>query len=228
MRLSVKYDDRVRGQNRRLSGMTLVEVMIAFSLMLMVLAAILAANLIGLSENQYLSAKAGASNTSRQAVDTMMNDIRSAKGFMIGNISNTNLTTLTPVTNGLIQGTALQVYPILISTNESIDYTKFIQYSYVSNVVSGFGSTPSSGVLYRYDSTNGITSVVASNLINSLIFYSENYAGSNQWSPTYKNVVHTTLQFCEFQYPLTMIGSNYLFDYYRIDCRATPHLPDGP
>jgi hypothetical protein len=208
--------------------MTLVEVMIAFSLMLMVLAAILAANLIGLSENQYMSSKAGASNTSRIAVGTMLNDIRSAKGYFIGSISGTNYGTLSQITNGALQGTSLQLYPILISTNESIDYTKYIQYSFVSNVVSGFGNTPSSGVLYRYVSTNGSLTIVASNLINTLYFTSENYQGQQNYSQTYKCVIHTTLQFCEFAYPLTMVGSNYIFDYYRIDCRATPHLPDGP
>jgi hypothetical protein len=73
-----------------------------------------------------------------------------------------------------------------------------------------------------------VSTVVASNLINSLYFTSESFNGTNQCLATYKSVIHTTLQFCEFVYPLTRVGSNYMFDYYRIDCRATPHLPDGP
>jgi Tfp pilus assembly protein PilW len=223
MRFYLKHIGGARRSGSSISGMTLVEVMVALSLMLMVLAAIVAANLIGLKENAFLSSKAGASNTSRRAVNTMLSDIRMAKGYEIGNAATTNYTTLVAITNGFIQGTALQLYPVLIATNESIDYTKYIQYTFDLTQTNN-----SDGILYRYCSTNNTTTVVASNLINSLYFLSENYTGSNQWSSTYKTVIHTTLQFCEFQYPMTKVGSNYLFDYYRIDCRATPHLPDGP
>jgi len=214
---------RVSPRAKRLAAMTLVEMMISMSLMLLVIGGLVAANLIGLSECQYLSAKAGASNTSRRAVDEMLNDIRMAKGYALGSISGTNYTSFTALTNGPYQGTSLQLYPILISTNDSIDYTKYILYTFDTSQ-----SSNSDGVLRRYTSTNALSTVVASNLINTLSFTSENYNGTNQYSITYKSVVHATLQFCEFVYPLTMVGSNYLFDYYRIDCRATPHLPDGP
>jgi hypothetical protein len=203
--------------------MTLVEIMIAMSLMLVVMGALVAANLIGFQENQYLVAKAGATNTSRNAVNRMLNDIRMAKGFAIGSISGTNFTSFSAISSGLYQGTALQLYPILVSTNDSIDYTKYILYSFDLSQ-----TNVSNGRLWRYVSTNQVSSVVASNLINTLFFSSESYSGTNQYLPTYKNVIHTTLQFCEFVYPVTMVGSNQLFEYYRIDCRATPHLPDGP
>jgi type II secretory pathway pseudopilin PulG len=223
MRIFPRQIDPTARQQSRLAGMTLVEVVIALSLMLVVMGALLAANLIGIQENQYLVAKAGATNISRNAVNRMLNDIRMAKGFAIGTISGTNFTSFSPITNGLYQGTALELYPILISTNDSIDYTKYILYSYDLSQ-----TNVSNGQLWRYVSTNQVSSIVASNLINSFVFASENYTGTNQYLPTYKNVIHTTLQFCEFVYPLTRVGSNEVFEYYRIDCRATPHLPDGP
>jgi len=85
-------------------------------------------------------------------------------------------------------------------------------------------------MLWRYNSTNGASAkVICSNLINTMYFTSEDYRGTVQTNVrTYKGVVHTTLQFQQFQYPLTAVGSNGLFDYYRIECRATPHIPDGP
>lgn len=215
--------DRACRRNRRLSGMTLVEVTIAFGLMVVVLGAIIAANLIGFQENQYLSAKAGATNISRYSVDQMLNDIRMAKGYAIGTISGTNFTSFSAITNGTFQGTALQLYPILVSTNDSIDYTKYILYAFDLSQ-----TNVSNGMLWRYTSTNQLTLCVASNLINTLFFKSECYNGTNQCLATYKSVIHTTLQFCEFVYPLTLVNSNNIFEYYRIDCRATPHLPDGP
>jgi Tfp pilus assembly protein PilW len=224
MKFHGKSDVRIR----RLSGFTLIELMMVMVLMIFVLTAIILANLLGLKENQYMASKAGASNTSRMAVNQMMSDIRMAKGFSIGTIG-TNFTTGTNFAayvptgfTSLNQGTALALFPILVSTNESINYSNYILYAFDLSQTNN-----SNGILWRYTSTNQTATVVASNLINSLYFLSENYAGATNWGVTYKNVIHTTLQFCEFQYPLTKVGSNYLFNYYRLDCRATPHLPDG-
>ena len=226
MKFHYKSDARII---RRVSGFTLIELMMVMVLMIFVLTAIILANLLGLKENQYMASKAGASNTSRMAINQMMSDIRTAKGFTIGTIG-TNFTTGTNfaayVPNTITssnQGTALALFPILVSTNESINYADYILYVFDLSQTNN-----SNGILWRYSSTNQTATIVASNLINSLYFTTENYAGATNWGVTYKNVIHTTLQFCEFQYPLTMVGSNYLFNYYRLDCRATPHLPDGP
>jgi hypothetical protein len=196
-------------------------VMIATTLMGIVMIGILSSNYLGLRENQLMGSKAGASDSSRFAVNDLLQDIRAAKGYQIGSVSGTNI--FTAITNGNQQGQALILYPILISTNESIDTTKYILYYYDLS-----DSANSDGRLWRYVSTNQATSVIASNLINTLYFTSEDYSGATQTVRTYKGVIHTTLQFCQFQYPLTTVGSNSLYDYYRIDCRATPHLPDGP
>jgi prepilin-type N-terminal cleavage/methylation domain-containing protein len=223
MKLYLHDNDLARPQKRRFSGFTLLELLIAMSLMVVVMGALVAANLVGFQENQYLAAKAGATNASRRAVNQMLDDIRMAKGYAVGTISGTNFTSFSAITNGLYRGTALQLYPILVSTNDSIDYTKFILYAFDLSQ-----TNVSNGRLWRYASTNQFSTVVASNLINTLYFSSENYNGTNQYSSTYKTVIHTTLQFCEFIYPVTLVGSNQLFQYYRMDCRATPHLPDGP
>lgn len=223
MKLFSRDHDLNRLRKRRFSGFTLLELLIAMSLMVVVLGALVAANLIGFQENQYLAAKAGATNTSRKAVNQMLDDIRMAKGYAVGSVSGTNFTTFSAISSGVFRGTALQLYPILVGTNDSIDYTKYIVYAFDLSQ-----TNVSNGRLWRYVSTNQVSSIVASNLINTLYFSSENYNGTNQYSLTYKTVIHTTLQFCEFVYPVTLVGSNQLFQYYRMDCRATPHLPDGP
>ena len=46
-------------------------------------------------------------------------------------------------------------------------------------------------------------------------------------SASYKGVIHATFQYSQFQYPLTQVNSNTIFNSYRMDVRATPHLPDG-
>jgi hypothetical protein len=87
-----------------------------------------------------------------------------------------------------------------------------------------------------YNKTNTVWNpvVISSNLVNWLsngyAFYVEDYNGNiitnSGGSKGYKQVIHVKLQFCLFQYPLTVVGTNGLYDYYKIEFRATPHLPE--
>jgi hypothetical protein len=184
---------------------------------------LMAANFIGLRENQLMQSKAGANDSSRYAINQMMQDIRAAKGYDIG--SSYNGTTFIPITNGNFQGPDLRLYNAILTTNQTIDTSQYIIYYFDSSQIAN-----NNGMLWRVTLSNSVpvTTLVTSNLINTLWFTSETYQGTNQTVKTYKGVVHTTLQFSEFLYPITQVGSNSLFNYYRIDCRATPHLPDGP
>ena len=216
-----KQPARIRSRSQ--SGFTLVEVMIASTLMLMVVAGLMAANMVGLREDQLMESKQGASDSSRYAINQMMQDIRSAKGYDIG--SYWDGTNFTVITNGFLQGPDLRIYTTVNNSNQNINASQYtIYYFDTSQAAAG------NGKLYRTALNSGVatTTLVTSNLINTLWFTSESYYGYTQTVRTYKGVVHTTLQFSEFLYPLTMVGSNCLYNYYRIDCRVTPHLPDGP
>jgi hypothetical protein len=197
MKTSFQSGARSTVAAKRRAGFTLVEVMIAGSVMLMVVAGVLSANFLGLRQSKLME----------------------AKGYDVGSVSGTNFTA---ITNGNFQGPAIRLFVAAISTNQVIDSTRYILYWFdTSQAASG------NGKLCRLNSTNGVAKVVLSNLVNTLYFTSENYLGATQTVRTYKGVIHTILQFTQFQYPLTAVGTNGLFDYYRIDCRATPHIPDG-
>jgi type II secretory pathway pseudopilin PulG len=210
---------------RRQHGMTLVEVMLASGLMVIVIGGLLSANLVGLQQDQLIESMAGANDTSRNAVNLMLEDIRLAKGYNVGYFSTGS--SFTACTNGTAQqGTAVLLYPIVNSTNQAVDTTKSVLYYFDSS-----DSINNDGRLWRTSNIPGDPmsgTIIASNLINTLYFTSETFLGATQVNTTYKGVVHATLQFCEYQYPLTKVGSNCLYEYYRMDCRATPHLPDGP
>jgi prepilin-type N-terminal cleavage/methylation domain-containing protein len=207
---------------RRVAGFTMVEMMITMAVVTMIIAGLMSANFLGLREERLMESKCGANESSRRDINLMMYDIRSAKGYDIGTMSGTNFTA---ITNGLFQGAALKLYCIAISTNEVIDATRYILYYFDTSQAASYG-----GMLWRFNSTNGASAkVICSNLINTFTFASEDYRGVTQTNVrTFKGVVHATLQFQQFQYPLTAVGTNGLFDYYRIECRATPHIPDGP
>ena len=201
------------------SGFTLVEMMVSTVIMIITVGALLSAHLFGLQQDELVESKAGASDTARRAINNMTKDIRSAKMWFIGAITGTNFVA---ITNGLQRGTALALCE---TTNGSQFVFYYYDLTYTNN---------SNGRLMTTSTTNWNPVVLASNLIssvpNSLCFTAENYNGSNQstvWSSkSYKNVIHTTLQFQQFQYPTTTVGSNCLYDYYQLDYKATPHLPE--
>jgi len=190
MKLLVEHPHPARYLAQRSQGFTLIEAMIATTLMVgSILGTLIAANLMGLREQQLLESKAGASDSARRNISQLKNDIYGAKGWQVGNSDNTG--SFQAVTNGALQGNALAIFPLIITSNQIVD----------PNI---------------------------SNLIPPMTFKVEDYRGIVVSNRSYKNVIHTTFQYAQFQYPLTKVGTNYLFNSYRIDVRATPHLPDGP
>ena len=202
---------------RATSGHTLIEMMFASAILIMLVMALLSAQWIGMQQEQVVSSKAGASDSSRRSLNTLPVDIRMSKMWFIGNMSGT---TFTPISNGSAQqGTALQLC-------ETTNGSAYILYYFDTS-----DSANSNGKLLR-NATNSIWApvVLASNLINTLYFRAENFNEVLQTntgsSKSYKNVIHTTLQFKQFQYPLTQVGTNCLYDFYQLDFMATPHLPE--
>ena len=215
MKLSPLNQVNTKARLAGAGGFTMVEMMVAMAIFMIAVAALLSAHMMGLKQNQLIESKAGASDSSRRAVNNLTKDIRSAKMWFIGNMSGTNFTA---INSGLEQGTALA---LCVTTNGS----QFIYYYFDLA-----DTNNSNGKLMSTTSTNWNPVVLASNLINTLYFTAENYNGvvqTNNWtSKSYKNVIHTTLQFRQFQYPTTTVGSNCLYDFYQLDYRATPHLPE--
>ncbi len=186
--------------------------MFASSILVMVILALLSAHMIGLRENQLVQSKSGASDSSRKVITQLSADIRAAKMWAIGNLGSS----FVPDTSGPVQGNALQLNS---TTNGSVFTIYYFDLSDTNN---------SNGRLVRSNNTDRSSIVLASNLIDTLYFTAEDYRGvtQNYGAQSYKNVIHTTLQYCQFQYPQTAVGTNGLYDYYRMDFRITPHLPE--
>ena len=202
----------------RLMAHTLVEMMFASAILMMVVGALLAAHMIGLREYQLVDSKAGASDTSRTVLNQLPADIRSAKMWKIGNGDSSSFTLI--ASGSAQQGTALRLFT---TTNNS---TPYVQYYFDLSA-----SNSSNGKLMRFTSDNQTPVCLASNLVNWLgggySFAAEDYRGVTATDATaYKNVIHTRLQFCKYLYPLTTVGTNQLYDYYKLEFRATPHLPE--
>ena len=216
--MNIFLSKKISLPRRRCHGSTLIETIFAVTMLVVVVMALMSAHLIGLREDQWVESKAGASDTSRRLLNQLPVDIRSAKMWFLGTVSGSTFT----ISTNASQGTAIELCE---TTNGS---TAIVYYFDLSN------SNNSDGHLLRTVNTNWNPVVVTSNLVNWLgngyAFYLEDYNGNPatnvQNSTSYKRIIHLNLQFCQFQYPLTAVGTNGLYDYYKMEFRVTPHLPE--
>ena len=201
---------------------TLVEMIFSLSIFSLVALALVTVNLLGLRENQLIESKCGASDSSRRALSKLPEDIHSAKMWKVGNVS-APFNNFTAIADNTAQnGNALQLFQ---TTNNSAYVLYYFDLTDAAN---------SNGKLCRYTSANSTPTCLASNLVNWLTngysFVAEDYTGTvatnEGTSRAYKCMIHAKLQFARFQYPLTPVGTNGLYDYYKMEFKATPHLPE--
>jgi hypothetical protein len=183
--------------------------MIALGLFGVAVAGMLSTQLFGLAQDQLVNSKSGACELARMSFNDMMSDIRAAKLWQVG---NGNLTNFTPIpVNSPQQGTALQI-------NMTTDTSKYYVYF--------FDTTKCA--LYRQHTGDAQPTMLAQYLTNTMYFQAQDFRGNVQTTLSHKGVIDVVMQFCQFQYPLTRIGPGYYYNYYRMELRATPHVPDGP
>jgi hypothetical protein len=208
------------GQIRGTQAMTLAEMMVSITIFMLLMGGFISVNLFGMRQDQLVNSALGANDQSRENFNLMMDEIRACKNIQIGHGDYTSFSALT---NGNQQGESLQIIP---STNLGM----FIYYWFDTN----------NYVLWRAGITN---SLVTSNIVaqyltnqtsiwltNSMTFRAMDYTGTTNLTvdPTnynYNYVVSVLLQFAQYQYPLTMVGSNYLYDYYQLTYSATRRNP---
>jgi hypothetical protein len=165
--------------------------------------------LFGMRQDQWVNSKIGASDLARLSFDDMANHIRAAKIWQIGNGNLTSFTGLPLGTNQ--RGNALKV-------SMTTDTNHYYLYYFDTNACK----------LYRGHSGTTTTTCLAQYLTNTMYFQAQNYHGDNQTDLTHKGVIDVVMQFFQYQYPITKVGPGCLYDYYKLEMRLTPHVPDGP
>jgi hypothetical protein len=188
---------------------TLAEMVTTMGVFSLVAAGLISAQIFGLKQDQLVLSKIGASDQARVGFDKLVLDIRSAKLWDIGTGS---ATTFTPIANGSQQqGTALQ----LSFTTDTNSYVRYY-----------FDTTGRQ--LCRKTSADSRVKVIAQYLTNSMYFRAERFDGTTQTDLNHKGVINVMLQFSQYQYPVTRVGPQYYYDFYKMEFRVTPHVPDGP
>lgn len=195
---------RGRAHDRR--AFTLVEMVITAAIFSLVVLAMVYTQIFGMRQDELAQSKLGASDASRRSFDQLAIDIRSAKNWTVGDMVSSTYVAIG--TNGNQTGTALQ---LCLGTN----LNTFIWYYFVTN----------QGTLYRMH-TNQSPVLICKNLTNSLFFQAENHRGVVQSTRNFKSVIHVMLQFAQYQYPQTIVGAGYYYDFYKMEFRLTPHNPE--
>jgi len=192
---------------------TLVEIMISLSLFSLATIAMITLMMFGQRYDQLVQSKLGASDESRRGFNVLTEDIRAAKIWQIGNGSDTAFT-------GIADGDVQQGNAVKLSL--TVDTNSFIVYYFDTNAHE----------LLRRHSGDLAPTLIAQDLTNitanSMTFRAENYKGEAQTDLSHKGVIIALLEFAQYQYPLTKVGPGLKYDYYKIELKATPHVPDGP
>jgi hypothetical protein len=187
-------------------AMTLLETMTAMSVFVLMIGGMLQLHVGGLMHDQLVSSKAGASDSTRVAFDRMLQEVRGAKTLQVGTNSGTNFYAI--LSGSLLRGNALRV---CLSTNTN----NFILYYF----------DPNNGrnEIRRLVSGGTTGEVMVSSLNNtSIIFQAEDYTGTNVLTGVDNHtVISTRMELYQYRYPLTRVGSGYLYDYYKLEFKAT-------
>jgi prepilin-type N-terminal cleavage/methylation domain-containing protein len=194
---------------RRLAGFTLPEMMVASAVFGLTVVGFVCCQLFGMRQDQWVNSKIGASDLARLSFDDMAYHIRAAKIWQIGNGNLSSFSSLPLGTNQ--QGNALKV-------SMTTDTNQYYLYYFDTNACK----------LYRGHSGTTNTTCIAQYLTNTMYFQAQNYHGDNQTDLTHKGVIDVVMQFWQYQYPITIVGPGRLYDYYKLEMRLTPHVPDGP
>lgn len=183
------------------------------SIFSLVVLAVVYSHMFGMRQDELVNSKLGASDQSRRGFDLLARDIRSCKSWQVG---NGNDSTFTAIPNGTLQkGNAVRI-SMTLATNT------FTYYNFVVNPTNDAYSE-----LHRRKTSVSGYKVIAKGLTNNMYFQSEDYRGTIVQSNLLHNMVlHTWMEFAQYQYPLTKVGPSHYYDYYKMEFRLTSHQPD--
>ncbi len=181
-------------------GFTLTEMLVSMAIFSLLVAALVTTQLTGLKMHRITETKLTATSEGRGALSSIRDEIRMGKMLAVGNGDATSFST---ISNNLPQiGNALQIYP---TTNRN----EFVRY-YLDL---------SANSLKRY--TNGQVRVVANYITNQFVFRAEDFQGNVLTNNQNNRVIRMTLEFYQWEFPVANVGSDGMYDYYRLQTRAT-------
>lgn len=219
-------DKLIRNVRAAARGFTLVEMMVAVTVFSLVILATIAMQIYASRVYTLAATRLSATEEARAAMNDIRDRVRNSRLVYVGEYTAATgnpVLDFSAMTNGdPQQGNALMIYP---STTTNYFTLVYLQPGNGSN---SWASTSPGNVnsLIMLIYTNGALQVsndVADYVTNQIIFDAENFEGSVLSSNQNNYLIHMTLSFSQWEYPIAYIGSNSFnaYDYYQLNTVMT-------
>ncbi len=193
----VKASHQIHPAARAAAGFTLAEALIATTVFTLLVLGVVGANIFGLKLNQIGQTKLIATDSAREVVSKMTDELRNCENAIVGNVSNGMFVAHV---NGEAQtGNGLMIYA---TTNTN---------SYVLYFLNSTNQT-----FIRYTTDSQANTVVAQNVTNAVIFRAQDYLGNVLTNTQNNHVITCLLQF----YSTT--PQNPVADSYQLQTSVAP------
>ena len=204
MKPGIPSQDRQRCGRRRgrvsHPGFTLVEMLVAMTILIIVVTAILGTNLLGLRMMTLNSTKLAATEWSRDTFGKITAEVRSCNSLYVGSLTNGAFAGLLPGEPQV--GTSLLIYPTTNTTTYVLYYLD-----------------QSDNTFRRLSSPTNTPVTLAESITNLDIFTAEDYLGNTLSNNSASAVVHVLLQIYQPAHHLSDP------DYYQLETSVMPRAP---
>jgi type II secretory pathway pseudopilin PulG len=198
MKISSAIQNPAPAACRAIQAFTLAELLVAISVFSLVILAMVTVQIFGLRIYTLAATKLSATASGRETLNAMRDQIRSSKEVYVGTYD----TSFSRIADGSPQtGNALEIFP---TTN----------------------TAPSSTIVYYMDSgngtvcsvSNGVVKILADYITNYNCFELDDYTGATMTNNQNNPVIHVTMDFYQWEYPIGFVGGNALnaYDFYTL------------
>lgn len=210
-------------------GLTLIEMMVAVAVFSLVVLGTVAIQIYAMRVYTLAATKLTASEEARETMNDVRDQVRGSRLVYVGNYqysANFPPIDFQPVTNGTLQeGNALMIYP----TTTTNSFTLVFLAPGRTNNFSQFGANGAplgTNSLLMMIYTNGtlrVSNDIADFITNQMVFDAENFEGTTLTTNENNYLIHMTLSFSQWEYPIAFIGSNSYnaYDYYQLNTVMT-------
>jgi prepilin-type N-terminal cleavage/methylation domain-containing protein len=211
----------IQTQRTRTAGFTLLEMWTAMAIFTLLTIAIVSIQLYAMRVYTLAATKLTATATGRAAVNLIREQVRSSTQVNVGYYSNSIFSIIGDNTNQI--GNAIYLNPTSDETYGTVFYKDQINTNLVSCLFTN--ATISTNGLVVTDTGSVYNFVTNVHFItNYTVFQCEDFQGNILNNNNNNRIVHLTLMFSQWEYPIAGVGNGAMYDYYELHTRVTRRM----
>lgn len=192
---------------RGMRAFTLTEILVSMSVFTMLVAGLIALQLMGMRMRTVTETKLAASASGRKALNDIRNQVRTAKLVVVGNGDD-------------------QSFKPIADRSPQVGNSLRIQATADTNVFTRYYLDPNTGALMRLDDKNRKPVRLASNITNAMAFAAEDFRGQVLTNSQNNRVIRMLFEFHQAEYPVAHANRSWMYDYFRLETRVTRRAID--